>query len=65
MAYTAEESYANEGTGADVGVLGGETGTEGQDSGNAFVAADMGEVDGCYGVAVRSGGCAGGGVEVW
>lgn len=41
-----------------------EAGTEGDDAGDAFVAADVGEFDGCYGAAIRTGCCAGGGVEV-
>ena len=43
----------------------GEAGAEGDDAGDAFMAADVREFDGCYGGAVGAGGCAGGGVEVW
>lgn len=42
----------------------GEAGPKGDDAGDAFVAADMREFDGCYGGAIGAGCCAGGGVEV-
>jgi hypothetical protein len=59
------ETYTDEGAEADGWVVLGKTGPEGDDSGDAFVAADVGEFDFCYGRAGGAGGCAGGGVEAW
>ena len=59
------EANADEGAEADGWVVLGEAGPEGDDAGDAFVAADVGEFDGCYGRTVGAGCCAGGGVEVW
>jgi hypothetical protein len=59
------EADAYESTEADCWVVLGEAGAESYDAGDAFVAADVGEFDGCYGRTVGAGCCAGGGVEVW
>jgi len=59
------ETDAYEGAEADCWVVLGEAGAESDDAGDAFVAADVREFDGCDGRAVGAGCCAGGGVEVW
>jgi hypothetical protein len=58
------ETDTYEGAEADGWVMLGETGAEGDDAGDAFVAADVREFDGCYGRAGGAGGCTGGCVEV-
>ena len=62
---TRAEADADQGAEADCWVVLGQTVTEGDDAGDAFVAADVREFDGCDGRAVGAGGGAGGGVEVW
>ena len=57
------EADADELADVDRGV--GDVGTEGDDAADAFVPADVGELDGCDGVPVGAGGDAGFGVKVW
>lgn len=58
------EAYADEAAGADVVVDGLDGGAEGDDARDAFVAADMGELDLCDRGAGGAGGGAFGCVEV-
>ena len=59
------ETDAYEGADADRWIVLGQARAEGDDAGDAFVAADVGEFDGCYGRAIRTRCCAGGCVEVF
>lgn len=56
---------AYQGADADCWIVLGQAGAEGDEAGDAFVAADVWEFNGCNGRAIGTGGGTGGGVEVW